>query len=85
MHKKDFLEAFEEFKSVRVISPKVRKVPRSFIDTASHTNKVGKSNNSNKVPASCNHSSSETTVGQRKSACQKIKWNKFPKFSNVSK
>ena len=36
---------------------------RSFNDKASHINKTGKSNNN--VPASCNHSSSETAAEQK--------------------
>ena len=61
---KGLSEGFKELNSVRLISPEHRKLPRSFNDRASHINKTGKSNNNNKMPASRNHSSSETTVEQ---------------------
>ena len=62
---KDLSEGFKEFKSVRLISPKNRRLPRFSNDRASHINKTGKSNNNNKMPALHNHSSSETTVEQK--------------------
>ena len=49
---------------VRLISPEDRRLPRFFNDSPSYINKTNKSNN-NKFPASCNHSSSETTVEQK--------------------
>ena len=60
---KDLSDSVKEFKSVRLISPEERRLPRFFNDRASHTNKTDKSNNN--VPASCNHSSSETTAEQK--------------------
>ena len=44
---KDNLEGFEEFKSVRLISAEDRRLPASFIDKASHTNKIDIPNNNN--------------------------------------
>ena len=61
---KDLWEGFGGFKSVRLNSPENSRLPRSFKDRASHTNKPDKSNN-DKVPTACNHSSSETTVEQK--------------------
>ena len=61
---KDLSEGFKEFKSVRLISPKDGRLPRSFNDRASHINKTDKSNNNNKMPASRNHSSSEITLAK---------------------
>ena len=59
---KDLSEDFKEFKSVRLISPEDSGLPKSFNDRPSHINKTGKPNNNNKMPASRNHSSSETTL-----------------------
>ena len=52
----DLSDSAKEFKSVRLISPEERRLPRSFNDRASRINKIDKSNNN--VPASCNYSSS---------------------------
>ena len=60
---KDLLESSKEFKSVRLIFPEDRRLPRCFNDRASHINKTDESNNN--MPASRNHSSSETTVEQK--------------------
>ena len=60
---KDLSDSVKEFKSVRLISPEERRLPRSFNDKASHINKIEKSNNN--VPASCNHSSSENAAEQK--------------------
>ena len=59
----DLSDSAKEFKSVRLISPEERRLPRSFNDRASRINKTEKSNNN--VPASCNHSSSETAAEQK--------------------
>ena len=56
-HLSDFVK---EFKSVRPTSPEERRLPRPFNDGASHINKTDKSNNN--LPASCNHSTSETAA-----------------------
>ena len=56
----DLSDSVKEFKSVRLISPEERRLPRSFNDRASHTEK-----SNNNVPASCNHSSSETAAEQK--------------------
>ena len=56
---KDLLNNVKEFKSVRLIFLEDRRLPRSFNDRASHTNKTDKSNNN--APASRNHTSSKTT------------------------
>ena len=73
-------EDFKEFKSVILIYPKDRGLPRFFNDRASHMNKTGKSNNNNNnnnnsnnknnvnnnnVSASRKHSLSETNVEQK--------------------
>ena len=50
---KDLSDSVKEFKSVRLISPEERRLPRFFNDRASHKTKMDKSNNN--VPASCNH------------------------------
>ena len=63
--RKDLSESFKEFKSVRLISPEDRRLPRSFNDRASNTNKTDKPNNNGKMPASRNHSPSETTAKQK--------------------
>ena len=60
---KDLSDSVKEFNSVRLISPEERRLPRSFNDRASRINKTEKSNNN--VPASCNHSSSETAAEQK--------------------
>ena len=62
---RDLSEGFKKFKSVRLISLGERRLPLSFNDRASHINQMDKSNNNNKMPASCKHSSSETTVVQK--------------------
>ena len=62
---KDLSEGFKEFTSVRLISLEDRRLPRSFNNRASHINKMGKSNNNNKMLASRNQSSSETTLEQK--------------------
>ena len=62
---KDLSENFKEFKSVRLISPEDTRLPSSLNDRASHINKTDTSNNNNKMPASRNQSSSETTVEQK--------------------
>ena len=62
---KDLSEDFKEFKSVRLISPEDRRLPGFFNDIVSRINKTGKSNNSNKMPASRNYSSLETTLEQK--------------------
>ena len=64
MHHEGSFGRFKEFKSGRLISPEGRRLQRSFNNRASHINKKDKSNNNNKMPASRNHSSSETTVIQ---------------------
>ena len=51
---KDLSEGFGRLKSVISKSPENSRLPRSFKDRASHTNKPDKSSN-DKVPASCNH------------------------------
>ena len=56
---KDRSDSVKEFKSVRLISPEDRRLPRSFNDIASHINKTDKSNNN--ASAARNHTSSETT------------------------
>ena len=61
---KDLSEDFKEFKLVRLIFPDDRILTRSFNDRASHINKTDKFNNNTNMPASHNHSSSETTIGQ---------------------
>ena len=48
---KDLSESFKEFKSVRLISPEDRRLPRSFNDRAPHINETDKSNNNNNIPA----------------------------------
>ena len=60
--RKDFPEGFREFKSIRLTSVEDKRLPRFFNDKASHTDKTDKSNKNDKVPASCNHSISETSV-----------------------
>ena len=60
---KDLSDSIKEFKSVRLISPKERRLPRPFNVRASHTSKAERSNNN--VPALCDHSSSETAVDQK--------------------
>ena len=57
------MDSVKEFKSVRLISPEERRLPRSFKVTVLHINKTEKSNNN--VSASCNHLSSETTSEQK--------------------
>ena len=76
---KDLSDSVKEFKSVRLISPKERRLPRSFTIRDSHINKTEKSNNN--LPASCNHSSSETTKGQKIIAPNNSKGNNA-NFSN---
>ena len=44
-------EGSREFKSVRLILSEDRRLPRSFNDRASHTNKTKKFNNNDKIPA----------------------------------
>ena len=44
-HEDKLSESFREFKSVKLISPENRRLPRSFNNRASHTNKRDKSNN----------------------------------------
>ena len=61
---KDLSEGFGEFLSVRLISLEDRELPRSFNDRPSDTNKMDKSNNDNKLPALCNHSSLATSLEQ---------------------
>ena len=56
-------DSVKEFKSLKLISLEERRLPRSFNDRASHINNTDKSNDN--VPASCNHSSSETTAEQK--------------------
>ena len=56
----DLSDIVKEFKSVRLTSPEEIRLPRPFNDGASHINKTDKSNNN--LPASCNHSSSETAA-----------------------
>ena len=56
-------DSVKEFKSLKLISLEERRFPRSFNDRASHINNTDKSNDN--VPASCNHSSSETTAEQK--------------------
>ena len=63
MHHEGPFGQCKEFKSVRLISPKGRRLPKPFNVRASHKNKAERSNNN--VPASCNHSSSETAVDQK--------------------
>ena len=71
---KDLSDSVKEFKSVRLISPEERScLGRSFNVRASHINKMEKSNN--KVPASCNHSSSEPTAEQKINAQDNLKVN----------
>ena len=48
MKTKDFMEGFREFKSVRLISPEGRRLPKSLNDRTSHTNKTEKSDNNNR-------------------------------------
>ena len=60
---KVFSDGIKGFKSVILISPEERVLPRFFNDRASHINKADKSNNN--VRDSCNHSSSETTGEQK--------------------
>ena len=60
---KDLSDSVKDFKSVRLISPEERRLPRSFNDRAPHINKADKSNNN--VPASFNHSSSGIAVEQK--------------------
>ena len=50
---KDLSDSVKKFKSVRLISPEERRLPRCFNDKASRINKTEKSNNN--VPVSCNH------------------------------
>ena len=64
---KDLSDSVKDFKLVRLISPEERShLERPFNVSASHINKTEKSNN--KVPASCNHSSSETVAEQKVNA-----------------
>ena len=63
--KKDLSEGFKEIKSVRLISSEDRRLPMFFNDIASHINKTDNSNNKNKMPASPNLTSSETSVEQK--------------------
>ena len=74
---KDLSEGFKEFTSVRLIYPEDRRLPRSFNDRASHINKTGKSNN-NKMPASGNHSPSETTLEQKINVLDNSSGANFP-------
>ena len=60
---KNLLDSVKELKSVRLICPEEWRLPKSFNDRASHINTTDKSNNN--VPASCNHSSSETAAEQK--------------------
>ena len=71
---KDLSKGFKEFKLVRSISPEDRRWPKSFNDRASHISKMDKPNNNN-MPASPNHSSSETTVEQKINAPDKSSRN----------
>ena len=87
---KDLSDSVKDFKSVRLISPEERgHLERSFNVSASHINKTENSNN--KVPASCNHSSSETVAEQKINAPDNLKVNNvnFPNphmsVKNVSK
>ena len=59
---KDLSGGYKEFRSVRLISQEDTRLPRHFNDRASCINKTGKSNNNNKMSASRNHSSPETTA-----------------------
>ena len=59
----DLSDSAKEFKSVRLISPEERRLPRSFNDRASRINKIDKSNNN--VPASRNYSSSAAAAEQK--------------------
>ena len=63
-------DSSKEFKSVRLISPKERRLPKLFNDRASHTEK-----SNNNVPASCYHSSSETTAEQKINVLDNSKGN----------
>ena len=74
MHHEDLSDSVREFQWVRLISPEERScLGRSFNVRASHTSKIEKSNN--KVPASCNHSSSEPTAEQKINAQDNLKVN----------
>ena len=66
----DLSDSAKEFKSVRLTSPEERRLPRLFNDRASHTEK-----SSNNVPASCNHSSSESAAEQKINARDNSKGN----------
>ena len=65
--------SIKEFKSVILISPEERVLPRFFNDRASHINKADKCNNN--VRDSCNHSSSETAGEQKINAPDKSSEN----------
>ena len=66
----DLSDSAKEFKSVRLTSPEERRLPRLFNDRASHTEK-----SNNNVPASCNHSSSESAAEQKINARDNSKGN----------
>ena len=66
----DLSDSVKKFKSVRLVFPEERRLPRSFNDRASHTEK-----SNNNVPASCNHSSFETAAEQKINAPDNSKGN----------
>ena len=70
---KDLSDSVKELKLVRLIPPEERRLPRSFNNRASHIKKMDKS--SNNVPASCNHSSSETAAKQKINAPDNLRRN----------
>ena len=66
----DLSDSVKEFKLVGLISPEERRLPRSFNNRESHTEK-----SNNNVSASRNHSSSETTAEQKINAPDNSKGN----------
>ena len=75
---KDLLEGIGEFELVRLASPEDRRLTRPFNDKASHTKKMDKSNNNDKMPASCKNSSHETPVEQEISVSDYSSRANFP-------
>ena len=73
----DLSEGFKELESVRW-KIENRRLPKSFNDRAFHINKADEFNNDNKMSASGNHSSSETTVEQKLDIPDNSRGGNFP-------
>ena len=74
----DLSDSVKEFKSVRLISSEERRLPKSFNDRASYTEK-----SNNNVPVSCNHSS-ETAAEQKINATDNSKGNNANPYLSVN-